>query len=95
MLIRIVKLTFEPGHIAEFEGIFKASNALIKNFDGCLSLELLQDIAHPNVFFTYSHWQSEDHLNAYRNSEVFKSIWGKTKILFSDRPEAWSVHKKV
>ncbi|MBD0780003.1 antibiotic biosynthesis monooxygenase [Maribacter sp. ANRC-HE7] len=95
MLIRIVKLTFEPGHIAEFEQIFKASNTLIKNFDGCISVELLQDIAHPNVFFTYSHWESEDHLNAYRNSETFKTIWGKTKILFSDRPEAWSVHKKV
>ncbi len=94
MLIRIVKLTFKTEHIAEFEKIFKASKTIIRDVEGCVSLNLLQDIADPKIFFTYSHWQSEDHLNAYRNSEVFKTIWGKTKILFSDRPEAWSVHKK-
>ena len=94
MLVRIVKLTFKTEHIHEFEGIFEASNELISNFEGCVSVDLLQDIANPNVFFTYSHWQSEDHLNAYRNSKVFKTIWGKTKILFSDKPEAWSLQKR-
>ena len=94
MLTRIVKLSFKPEHISEFERIFEASHQLIKKFDGCISLELLQDIAHPHIFFTYSQWQSEGHLNAYRNSELFKEVWSQTKILFNAQPEAWSVLKK-
>jgi quinol monooxygenase YgiN len=67
---------------------------LIRDFEGCVSLELLQDVSHPNIFFTYSQWEREDHLSAYRNSELFKEVWGSTKKLFKDKPEAWSVVKK-
>ena len=94
MLIRIVKLTFKTAHIAAFEQIFNASHLLIKDYEGCISLELLQDVSHPNIFFTYSQWESEAHLNAYRNSTLFKEVWGRTKKLFKDKPEAWSVVKK-
>lgn len=93
MLTRIVKLSFKTTHIDAFQQVFDASHSVIRDFEGCISLELLQDAANPNIFFTYSQWQSEDHLNAYRNSEVFKSIWGQTKVLFNDKPEAWSVVK--
>ena len=40
MLVRIVKLTFKTEHIHEFEGIFEASNELISNFEGCISVDL-------------------------------------------------------
>ncbi len=94
MLVRIVKLTFKTAHIAAFEQIFDSSYPLITDFEGCVSLELLQDVTHPNIFFTYSQWESEAHLNAYRNSDLFKRVWGNTKKLFKDKPEAWSVIKK-
>ncbi|MFZ0490789.1 MAG: antibiotic biosynthesis monooxygenase, partial [Salegentibacter sp.] len=32
-------------------------------------------------------------LENYRNSELFKEVWAKTKVFFNDRPEAWSVDK--
>ena len=32
-------------------------------------------------------------LNNYRNSELFKDVWSKTKILFNKKPEAWSTKK--
>jgi heme-degrading monooxygenase HmoA len=41
--------------------------------------------------FTVSIWESEDDLNAYRNSELFENTWAKTKVLFNDKPEAWSL----
>ena len=94
MLIRIVKLTFEIGNIAEFEQIFEKTRPYIMGFEGCTSLDLLQDVTNPCVFFTYSLWDSEDQLNNYQNSEFFTNVWGKTKILFAARPEAWSVLKK-
>ena len=94
MLVRIVKLTFKSGNIVKFEQIFKETKKYIQDFEGCISLELLQDKTKPNIFFTYSQWDSEEHLNNYRNSDFFKSVWSKTKVLFDAKPEAWSVHKK-
>ena len=54
---------------------------------------MLKDINDVNVIFTYSWWDSEDDLNNYRNSELFKDVWSKTKILFNKKPEAWSTKK--
>jgi quinol monooxygenase YgiN len=94
MLIRIVKLTFKLDNIDQFEQIFKETKQGIKAFDGCISLELLQDKTNPNIYFTYSRWVSEVHLNRYRNSEFFNNVWGKTKELFHAKAEAWSVQEK-
>ncbi|MEY2830339.1 MAG: hypothetical protein RIQ33_2197 [Bacteroidota bacterium] len=93
MIIRIVKLTFKPEMVNEFIEIFNSSKALIKNCEGCESVELLNDVARKNIYFTYSLWQSETDLNNYRQSDLFKMVWAKTKILFGDKPEAWSVEK--
>jgi heme-degrading monooxygenase HmoA len=40
---------------------------------------------------TYSHWTGEEALDNYRHSELFRVTWAKTKQLFADRPEAWSL----
>ncbi len=95
MFVRIVKLTFKKVNIASFEQIFEDSKNLIRNVEGCTFLELLQDKDQPNIFFTYSYWKSEENLDNYRNSALFKNIWGQTKALFAERAEAWSVDKKI
>lgn len=91
MLVRIVKLTFKKENIASFEQVFKETKHVIRNFEGCSFLELYQDKKNPSIFFTYSRWNSEEDLENYRCSEFFKEVWGKTKQLFSQKPEAWSV----
>ncbi|MES2284460.1 MAG: antibiotic biosynthesis monooxygenase family protein [Bacteroidota bacterium] len=91
MIIRIVKMTFDPDKVADFLKIFDASKQYIRNMEGCSHLELLNDINSPTIFITYSHWQTENDLNNYRNSELFEGVWGKTKILFAAKAEAWSV----
>ncbi len=93
MIIRIVKMTFAPEKASEFLEIFNASKLLIRNMEGCTHLELLNDIKSPNVFFTFSHWQTENDLNNYRDSELFEIVWPKTKKLFAAKAEAWSVNK--
>ena len=95
MIIRIVKMTFLPDKTEEFLKVFHQSKDKIRNFEGCEHLELLRDIRQPNVFFTYSYWKSEDDLNRYRNSELFQTTWTKTKVLFSAKPEAWSLKSMV
>lgn len=85
---------FQPEKVDEFLANFEASKDHIRSFDGCLGLELLQDRDRPELFFTYSHWRDEEALRTYRRSELFKNTWAKTKILFQDKPEAWSLERK-
>lgn len=90
MLIRIVRMTFQPDKVADFLAIFRSSQPLIRNFSGCQHLELLQDLQHPAVYSTLSHWESADALENYRQSELFRKTWAQTKVLFGDKPEAFS-----
>lgn len=94
MIVRIVKMQFKPEHIQDFKNIFEKKKEKIRNFPGCCHLELLQGTeAKDNVFFTFSYWLTEDDLNNYRYSDVFKETWSKTKVLFSAKPEAISTQK--
>jgi heme-degrading monooxygenase HmoA len=93
MIVRIVKLTFAPEHTASFIELFKGAKEKILSFEGCSHVELLQGAGEENIMFTYSYWESEDALDAYRHSDFFATTWKKTKQLFSDKAEAWSLNK--
>lgn len=91
MLIRIVKMTFKQEKIEEFLSFLEENKHKIRNFPGCLMVEILQEIDKPNVIMTHSHWESEQDLENYRNSELFNFVWSHTKIHFEDKPEAYSM----
>ena len=93
MIIRIVKMTFAPEKVSDFLNIFADNKDRIAGFEGCTHLELWNDKQNQNVFFTYSHWEHEHFLEKYRNSELFAGVWSRTKALFADKPEAWTVDK--
>lgn len=93
MFVRIVKLGFHEEHVATFLANFEENKHKIRGFSGCQFLELYRDKTNPTVFFTYSYWESEAHLEAYRHSDVFNAVWTKTKVLFNIKPVAWSVDK--
>ncbi len=93
MFIRIVKMSFKNENVDDFLVIFNKNKEKIRNTNGCNLLELYRDKTNRNIFFTYSYWEAEQDLENYRNSNFFKGVWKKTKVLFNDRPEAWSVDK--
>jgi (4S)-4-hydroxy-5-phosphonooxypentane-2,3-dione isomerase len=95
MLVRIVKMSFEPEHIDTFMANFHSAKKSIRNFEGCRYLELYRDQNEANIFFTYSYWEDQSFIETYRNSELFKKVWSQTKPLFNDKPQAWSVDKIV
>ena len=95
MFVRIVKMGFNPKNIEAFLENFEANKSKIRNFEGCLFLELYRDKNKPNQFFTYSYWEDESALENYRNSNLFKGLWAETKVFFNQKPEAWSVDKLV
>ena len=93
MIVRIVKMTFIKGKENEFLEIYSENNEFIRHFKGCTHLELLRDKNDPTIFLTYSHWDSENDLENYRNSELFKKVWNKTSLLFSENASAWTTEK--
>ena len=93
MLIRIVRMSFLEKRTADFLAIFNESKHKIRAFPGCLHLELLRDLDQPTVYVTYSHWESPDALEQYRQSSLFKTTWAATKVLFAGQPTAFSVEK--
>lgn len=84
-------MTFEEEKVRDFLNVFAESKNAIRHFPGCRHLELWRDRSRRNIFFTYSFWESETALENYRNSELFKNTWSRTKVLFAAKPEAWSV----
>lgn len=83
-------MIFSDNNTEEFIHIFEERKDTIKSFPGCIHLELWQDTNDKTVFFTYSVWESEKHLDHYRFSPFFKETWSLTKVLFKEKPEAWS-----
>jgi len=82
MIKRIVKMSFVPEKVNDFLAVYKDNWNLIRGFEGCDYVELLQDENAPHIFFTYSLWKSETHLNTYRDSELFNSAWSVKEVKF-------------
>ncbi len=93
MILRIVKLTFQPEKVEAFLKIFSEEKKYIEAQEGCNKVELLRDIHSENIFFTYSEWENEQALENYRQTDFFKNIWQRAKANFADKPMAWSVKK--
>jgi heme-degrading monooxygenase HmoA len=92
MIKRIVKMTFrEEGVDAFLNEVFESSKSAIRAFPGCRHMELLRFTDDPRVLFTFSIWDGPEALEAYRQSELFQNTWAKTKALFAEKAEAWSV----
>ena len=90
MLIRTVRMTFRPDRLETFHALFRDTASRIRAAPGCRRLELWEDARFPNVLTTYSYWTDGEALEAYRESELFRSTWAKTKPLFAAPPVARS-----
>lgn len=91
MLVRIVKLHFQEDNVGDFLAFFETVKDKVNHFPGCKGMQLLRDVSDGNTFITYSHWESEEALNAYRYSDTFKLVWPTIKKWFEFSAEAWSL----
>lgn len=94
MIIRIVRMSFQPDKTEDFLKIFNTYKDRIREFPGCIHLELHRDAEQHNIYATYSFWEKADDLEAYRNSDLFTKVWSQTKALFNDKPKAFS-HERM
>jgi (4S)-4-hydroxy-5-phosphonooxypentane-2,3-dione isomerase len=94
MMIRLVKMTVPPGRAEEFERLYATVRERVLSAPGCRKLELYRDLRDSGIFFTWSLWDDEPALEAYRKSEIYRSVWPKLKAFFSSKAEAWSTTLK-
>jgi quinol monooxygenase YgiN len=90
MIKRIVRLSFKQEKLADFMKVFNESKSQIASFPGCRSLLLLHDDSQKDILFTISEWDNTEALENYRESELFNKTWNQIKVLFNDKPVAWS-----
>src|SRR4051794_5883129 len=95
MIIRIVRMHFTKAGVDEFLQIFNSNKQAIRHFPGCTHLELLKDKDDVNTYTTLSYWEDPSDLERYRKSELFGSVWGRVKTLFSQRSQAFSLEKFI
>lgn len=88
-------MEFDPAKVQEFLDLFTDTSSFIRTFPGVNRLELHRDLEKENVFYTVSEWESEADLEVYRQSQLFASVWARTKILFSGKPQAFSLLKRM
>lgn len=91
MLIRIVRMDFDPMKVNDFLDLFETVKEKISTFPGCKHLELCKDAKLDHVYYTFSKWETEDDLEQYRHSQLFEDTWAKTKVLFGGKPLAYSL----
>ncbi len=89
MITRIVKLSFQNQYCPHFESMFPKIQQIVFSSKGCKEVKLLKSM-EKGLYFTYSHWDTEQSLEDYRQSDVFKKIWSDFKTNFKDAPQAWS-----
>lgn len=63
----------------------------VRSFSGCLFLSLYR--GEDTDFYSLSLWESAEALEAYRQSEVFKSFWSLIKKHFRAPAKAVSFEK--
>lgn len=84
-------MKFREEDLESFVTLFHEVRDSIEEMEGCYSVELMRDIKDPTIMFTYSIWKDEGKLNAYRKSDLFGKTWPRTKAMFSEPAEAWSL----
>ncbi|MFY0643716.1 MAG: antibiotic biosynthesis monooxygenase [Bacteroidia bacterium] len=94
MITRIVKMHFKAEEVDNFKQFFNTIKDKIESMPGLLNLKLYQDDENEAILFTISSWLNDQYLEEYRNSELFGLVWPRTKALFEQRPEAWSLKLK-
>lgn len=91
MITRVVKLTFSPEKSEVFLDYFETIKNDIRSREGCIEVHAYENSHQKGMFFTISKWNSEDDLNAYRESDLFGKVWPTVKAWMIEKPEAWTM----
>lgn len=89
-LLRTVRMTFRPDAVPDFLALFAATRDRIAAQPGCHGVALWADPRFPNVLTTVSEWADAASLDAYRETDLFRTTWATTRAWFAAPPVAIS-----
>lgn len=95
MIVRIVELDIDPEKMALANELLREVAPKVRSMPGCSHLEILRGVHNKSRITTYSHWDAESDLNAYRDSETFITFWKSIKPLFQAKARAWSSERLI
>jgi heme-degrading monooxygenase HmoA len=87
-IVRLIYVTVDADQSTDAERIWKNDCApLMIQQPGCLSEKLLKCVDAPGEYISYSEWDSQQHIDAYRKSDAHEKIKDHTRGLRGgDRP---------
>lgn len=91
MILRIVRMSFDPYRIDNFLDYFATIKPDIENFEGCRKVDMYRDAEDENVIYTVSIWEDESSLEKYRESNIFRGRWEIVTEWFNEKPQAFSL----
>jgi len=81
-VIRLIHVNVDPSQAAEVERIWNEDCApLMIREKGCQSEQLLKCDDVPGEYISYSKWESQADIDAYRESEAHKQIQNHSQAL--------------
>lgn len=86
-IVRLIYVTVDPDQAATAEQVWKNHCApLMIQQAGCLSEKMLKCLDGSGEYISYSEWESQEHIDAYRKSEAHETIKDHTRKLRGERP---------
>ena len=86
-IIRLIHIRLDPSETENAVGVWKTECApLMIQQKGCMSEKLLRCKDAPE-FISYSEWESEAAIEAYRNSQAHQEIVRHARALKGAKPE--------
>jgi quinol monooxygenase YgiN len=86
-IVRLIFVTVGPDQAAEAEHVWKTHCApLMIQQHGCLSEKMLKCVDAPGEYISYSEWESQATIDAYRVSAAHDKIKEHTRKLRGERP---------
>ncbi len=95
MIIRVVQMHFQREVVAQIEARLLAQAPKVRDFPGCLYLALHRDAESPETFYSISHWESLEALEAYRQSSLFRDFWAELKVYFAHPARAFTLKEPL
>lgn len=86
-IVRLIYVTVNPDQVAAAENVWKTQCApLMIQQPGCLSEKMLKCIDDLGEYISYSEWESQEQIDAYRKSEAHEQVKDHTRKLRGERP---------
>ncbi len=77
----------KEGHVEEFESYSLKVIGNMDGFKGHVDTRLYKDVAKPNSFMIYSHWETPEDFRGFMQSDAFKSVQNQTRDILEGPPK--------